>query len=258
MKSRIWACALAVAAACVAATALATTAGATSLEVAYDNLNTVPAEVNGSADLDTYSQDLEGFPFGGMIETVDTNSRLIKTLSAQLDVFACEHGEYQLENCYTIHSGKKFAQEWSADVYEVGAGDTLGALVASSTAKFRLPYRPTTNVSCPSTPEGKGFGPNCDVGGYLVNVKFKRFTQSRPLPVRAIVLLSTSSPIPVNVGLQAAYKEYRGGEYIEEPAADGGVPAIGADPLPEGVFFKSTLQETGWTGFQPVFELTVR
>jgi hypothetical protein len=237
---------------------LAGNASALTPEVAYNNLNTVPGTVNGHPDTDTYSQDFEGFPFGGMVETVNTNSRVIKTLTVQLDVFACEHGVYSLENCYTIHPSKKFTQEWTVDLYEVGAGNAEGALVASSTAIFRLPYRPTTETNCPATGEGKGYGLNCDVGGFLATVSFKHFTQSKPLPSKVIIVLTTPSRVPVNVGLQAAFKEYTGGNFVEEPAADGGVPAVGSDPQPAGAYFNGELQEPGWGGFQPVFELTVR
>jgi hypothetical protein len=227
-------------------------------ETAYNNLNTVPTTVNNKADEDTYSQDLEGFPFGGMVETVETNSRLIVSLTTQLDSFVCEHGVYSLENCYTLHSSKKFSQEWTADVYEVGANNEEGALVATSTTKFRIPYRPTTNVSCPATSEGKGFGPNCDVGGYRTQVTFKKFTQTKPLPVKAIIVLSTSSEGIVNVGVQSAYKEYSGGEFHAEGPSDNGEPAVGHDPLPDGAYLAGKLEEPGWAEFQPVFELKVR
>jgi hypothetical protein len=235
-------------------------------EVAYNNLNTVPSSVNGKPDEDTYSQDYEAFMgsgmFGSQIETAITNSRVVKSLTTQLDVFACEHGEYQLENCYTVHPTKKFTQMWTASIYEVGAGNEPGALVATAKTTAKLHYRPTTNVSCPATGEGKGFGANCDVGGYLQQITFKQFTQSKPLPVKAIVLLTNGceacSGKIVNVGLQTAYKEFSGGEFIAEPPAAGGVPAVGADPLPESIYYNSKFEATGWAQLQPVFKLEVR
>ena len=127
--------------------------------------------------------------------------------------------------------------------------------IASATATFKLHYRPTTNVSCPSTEEGKGFGTNCDVGGYLQTVKFKHFTPANAtLPARAIILLTAPTSPIVNVGLQASYKEFAGGEFIEEPAI--GNPAAGSDPLPEDVYVNGALTG-GYKGDQPVFEVTV-
>ncbi len=81
------------------------------------------------------------------------------------------------------------------------------------------------------TSEGKGFGPNCDVGGYLAKIKFKQFLPvDAVLPTRAVIELTEtasdqSSPYIVNVGLQASYKEFNTEteEFIAEPAAEGGV-----------------------------------
>jgi hypothetical protein len=243
--------------------ALASSAGAAP-EVAYNNFNTVPATVNGLPNEDTYSQDSEGFPFGGLIETAPTNNRVLKSLTTQLDVFTCEHGVYYLENCFTLKPTKTFKQEWKAEIHAVGAGNTVGALVAVSTATLKLHFRPTTNILCPATSEGKGFGVNCDVGGFLQTVSFKKFTQTKPLPPTAIILLTSTCGAcggePVNVGLQTAYKEYLTGEpepFVSEPPAEGGVPATGSDPLPDDVYFGGTL-ESGWTNFQPVFTVTVK
>ena len=236
---------------CMAITAGA--AGAT--EVAYNNLNTVAPTVNGLPNEATFSLDDQNFPVGGLVAFAPTRGHAIKSLTAQLDVFACEHGVYSLENCYTLRN-KKFPMEWTASVYEVGPGNTIGALLTSSTATFKLHYRPTTNVSCPSTPEGKGFGANCDVGGQLNTVTFKHFSPAS-LPSQAIITVTSASADVVNVGLQASYKEFAGGEFVAEPAANGGVPAVGSDPLPEDIYTAGTLNAGGWAGFQPVFEVTI-
>ncbi len=229
--------------------------------VAYNNLNTVPATVNGQPNEDTYSLDYENFPTGGMVELAAGTSGHAKSLTTQLDNFTCQVGVYSLENCYTPKPNKKMTMTWTASIYEVGAGNNVGAQLASSTETFKLRYRPTTNVSCPATSEGKGFGANCDVGGLLQTVTFKHFTSTAPLPAKVIILLSNSCGAcegkPVNVGLQSSYKEYKGGEFIAEPPANGGVPAVGADPLPEDAYIGGKLNEGGWQGFQPVFSLTV-
>ena len=211
-------------------------------EVAYNNLNTVPATVNGKPNEDTYSQDYEGFMgggmFGGQIETAITNNRVVKSLTTQLDVFACEHGEYQLENCYTVHPNKKFTQEWTASIYEVGAGNEPGALVATAQSHGQAPLPPDDERQLPGHRRRQGLRRQLRRRRLPADDRPSRNSPRRkPLPIKAIVLLTNGceacSGKIVNVGVQTAYKEFAGGEFIAEPPADGGVPAVGADPLPK-------------------------
>jgi hypothetical protein len=258
------------AAVAIAFAAVAINAGpaSASVKVVYSNLNTVPATVNSHPNQDTYSAAPFEFPFGGIVEFSHRPGTL-KSMSAQVDSFTCEHGTYNLENCYTANPSKKFSYELTASIYEVKEGDKEGALVATSTGKFKIPYRPTTNVTCPQTPEGKGFGVNCDVGGYLATVKFKKFSPGGAvLPETAIVVITdtvTDRPNDVvNVGMQTSYKEwdealgpgYEG--FIAEGPADEGKPSVGADPFPGDAFVRGELAEGGWAGYQPVLQVLAK
>jgi len=229
--------------------------------VVYNNFNTVPAKVNEKPNEDTYSAAPFEFPFGGMVEFTHRPGT-IKSLTAQVDSFTCEHGTYIYENCYTGRPTKKFSYQLTARIYEVGAGDELGNPVASSTETFKIPFRPSTNTSCPLTGEGKGFGPNCDVGGYLATIKFKKFTPAAVLPEKAIIMITTTEADNpndvVNVGLQTSYKEYKDEEYVSEPPLNKGMPSVGSDPLPGDAFVKGELNEEDWAGYQPVFQVTAK
>jgi hypothetical protein len=244
----------------VGALVMSATASALRSTVVYSNLNTVPSTVNKLPNQDTYSAAPFEFPFGGEV-AFTARPGVIKSLTTQVDSFTCEHGIYNLENCYTAKPTKKFSYELTADIYEVTAEGTPGALVASSTEKFKIRYRPTTNVSCPSTPEGRGFGVNCDVGGYLQTITFKRFAPAAVLPEKAIIEItntaSDSSSDVVNVGMQTSYKEWDG-EFVGEPPADEGAPSIGTDPLPEDAIVRGELAEGGWAGYQPVFQVLAK
>ena len=251
-----------VAVALMATGCLAITAGAASAtpEVAYNNLNTVPAMVNGLPNTDTSSFDYENFPVGSELELAKTNRRVIKRVATQLDVFACEHGVYNLE-CITLKPNKKFAMTWTASIHAVGPGNTVGAVIASSTETFKLRFRPSTNVTCPSTPEGKGYGANCDIG-FLNAITFKHFTPKAVLPEKVIILLENScggcSGVPVNVGTETSFLEFDGVNFLHVPPANGGVAAVGSTLLPEGIYINGLLEEEpGNTGFHPVFKVEV-
>jgi hypothetical protein len=251
-----------------AAAAINVAPASASVKVVYSNFNTVQPTVNGHPNEDTYSAAPFEFPFGGIVE-FSHRPGILKSMSAQVDSFTCEHGTYNLENCYTANSNKKFSYELTASIYEVKEGDKEGALVATSTGKFKIPYRPTTNVTCPETPEGKGFGVNCDVGGYLATVKFKAFSPGGAvLPERAIVVITNTisdrSNDVVNVGMQTSYKEWDAelgpGEagFISEGPAGGGTPLVGTDPFPEAAFVRGGLVETGYAGYQPVLQVLAK
>jgi hypothetical protein len=231
--------------------------------VVYNNFNTVPTEVNGHPNTDTYSDYINDMPFGGMV-AFKPSSLELKSISAQVDSFSCELGEYQYEDCYTPKEDKKFKLKLTASLYAVGKdNEPVGEPFATSTEQFRLPYRPTTNVHCPLTEEGKGYGPNCDVGGILATVTFKHFTPKPEfvLPEKAIVLIGTPSRSewethPVNIGVQTSFKAFEAGKFVEEPPADGGTPEVGTDPLPADVYIVGKL--AAGTNEQPVLTVTAK
>ena len=160
----------------------------------------------------------------------------------------------------TLKPKKTFKYKMTAKVYAVGPGNTVGALLSTSTDTMKIPFRPTFNPSCPKADEGRGYGPNCDIGGFLATVTFKHFTPVIVLPTKAIILLEGSNENPpediLNVGLQSSYKELiPPNEYIAEPPANKGIPAIGGNPVPNGVYLNGVLNEEEWLGWQPVFEV---
>ncbi len=240
--------------------AFAASAASAHTEVVYSNFNVVPSVVNGHPNTDTYSAYINYFPFGGLVEFKPTALSL-KSVIVQVDSFSCETGEYQYENCRTPKENKKFKEKLTASVYAVGKeNEPEPTPLATSTEEFKLPYRPSTNITCPMTEEGKGYGPNCDVGGILATVTFKHFTPEVALPEKAIVLISAPSRSeweahPVNVGLETSFKAFEAGKFVEEPPENGGKPEWGSDPLPEDAYVVGKV-ESGWANYQPIIEVT--
>ena len=149
-----------------------------------------------------------------------------------------------------------------ADIYEVTSDNEEGALVASSIERFKLHYRPTTKVTCPPTPEGKGFGENCDVGGYLDTVTFKKFSPAAVLPERAIITITSapgdSASDVVNVGTQSAYKTFEDGEFVPEAPLDEGKPLNRQRPAPRRRRSSGARSQEGMAGFQPVLQVLAK
>lgn len=238
---------------------LAISAGAAgAAEVIYNNTNTVPMTINGSPNTDTFSEGFEccgNKTIGGEIKTAGS-AKTIKSIATQVDVFRCQEGVYYFENCHSKPS-KKFAQVYRVKVYEVTGTNERGALITSSEVEAKLHFRPTTNTSCPATGEGKGYGPNCDVGGYLQTVKFAHFPYSvLPNNGLAIVEFSTTPEGDLNVGFEESYVEYKNGEYIGQPGS--GAPAVGSEPDPTEIFKNGLASGPGYEGAQPVIEIKAK
>lgn len=237
------------AAALLAATALLAI-GATAASAAvvmYNNTNTVAPGTE-----DTFSECYIGCGHtsaGGMVEFGGFR-RGIKNVYVQVDNFNCEAGTY-LENCFSKPK-KKMHYPITLKMYAVTPTLTRGALLTEVSETAKLPYRPSTNASCPSTPEGKGFGSNCDVGGYLGKVKFKLGGYVAP---NRVVFEITSTVPSVNLGFEEAYKEWDEATQEFIGTLGSGAPAFGSDPLPGEVFLDG-VAHSGYTGAMPVFEVT--
>jgi len=238
----------------LAACALAVTAtSAMAREVIYNNENTVAKIKFGTED--TYSQGYEccGVTSAGALVKFGNTERSLKTVTAEVDSFKCEYGVYYFENCRS-KVGKKYPFELTVKIYELKGTEERGALLGEQTRLFKIPDRPTTNVSCPKTGEGKGFGTNCDVGGFLTSVEFKAFS-GITLPEEAIVEISSPTANGyVNLGQEEAYKEFDVStqEYIGVPGS--GTPEVGSNPLSSDMF-QNGLPVGGFHLAQPVFKI---
>lgn len=248
----------------------AATADASHSEVIYNNLNTVPTTVNGLPNDDTFSQSYGG---GGVTAVGNElgfagTARELTSVKTEIDSFKCERGEYQYENCYS-KPGRKFRYPLTLRIYEREPGHYRARLLGEVTQTFKMPYRPTTNVACPATPEGKGFGSNCDVGGVLGTITFK--VPDIGVGEKAFIEVRNATPEePVNLGLEEAYKGFSNNQFEGVPGSY--TPEVGSDPLgpeklyltcedppspfcnapAEGAFFG------GYEGDLPVFEIQAK
>jgi hypothetical protein len=250
--ARMVAAALAVGAVC------ALTAGAASAaEVVY---NYLPTPTPGNVVSEAFEATQTG-EFGGQVELAGT-ARKNPKVTVLMSSWGCETGEWYSFDCKT-NAGAKFSVPITIHIYEVGPGNAQGAQLASGSKVFKLPYRPSANpTKCTGANTGAWYK-----GGQCFNGKAAKITlplQAASLPSKVIITVSFNTSnygttptkcneVPnancpedsLNVGVNDGFPE---------DGEAGRTPSVGALPLPEEAYTNGSL-ESGWGGFQPLFEV---
>ena len=225
---------------------LALAAGSADAEIVYNN---VPGALPGNVPSVGFEATSTS-EFGGMVEFPAETARARPTITVGMSSWACQSGAWGNNTCQTS-PGAKFTYPITLNVYEVGPGNAPGALVASMTKTFDMPYRPTASKKC-TTGEATGgwYGKGSCFHGKLFTIKF-----SGP-PLNSIVLPSERAIVSV---------AYNTSDYGAEPqrpkpcdsepagcpydslnlALASGAPAVGTDPLlaKEEVYVNSSWPE---------------
>src|SRR5262245_55131511 len=84
---------------------------------------------------------------GDKIEFAPNAARSLSNVTVTLSSWACQSGNWTAKNCVT-QPGAMFSQEMTLSVYKVTEDGTKGALIASSTETFSVPYRPSASPKC--------------------------------------------------------------------------------------------------------------
>jgi hypothetical protein len=198
--------------------------------------------------------------FGGQVEFGGT-ARNNPTVKVMMSSWACQSGSWVAKNCKT-EMGAKFEWPISFSVYEVGPGDSIGALLAAGSKTVKMPYRPSASPKCTGGSAGAWYhmGECFNGKAFKLALPLKVAT----LPSKAIIVISyntshygTSPQAP-----QACNSEPQGCPYdslnvgvqdgFDNPA--GTPPSTGAFPKPDLAYFNGSA-EGEWTGFQPLFEV---
>ena len=69
--------------------------------------------------------------------------------------WGCESGNWFGGNCAST-PGDTFQEPITLNIYNVGAGNSVGSLITSETQTFDVPYRPSANVIVPAHLQGNG------------------------------------------------------------------------------------------------------
>jgi hypothetical protein len=189
--------------------------------------------------------------FGGAVSFAGT-ARTNPTITVTMSSWACQNLLGGV-NCATS-SGATFAWPITLNVYEIGPGNTQGALIATETQTVNVPYRPSANNKhCTPNAEGAvGYGGSC-FHGLAFKVPF--VLTGAVLPNEAIVSVAYNT---TDYGAAPTHAKDIGEDSLNlgltEPPE---TPSVGSDPLPENAF-KNSVIEGGWEGFQPVYKVSAK
>jgi hypothetical protein len=236
-----------IAAAVVATGLLAVTAGsAGASEVVYDNIpGTLPGNF-ASFGNEAYSVQ----EFGGVVK-LEGAARKNPVVSVVMSSWACQEGHWYgsgASACKTPKPKHKAHVPMTFSIYEVGPGNTVGALLARATKNLKMPYRPSDDpVNCPAGERWFDVASSTCFHGMAFTVKAKlgqvKYLKAEPphnekeLPDKVIVTVSynTSHYGPAPIGQSApCYTSSAGCYYdslnvaITEPGE--GTLSIGKDP----------------------------
>jgi hypothetical protein len=275
MTGRIPARTAKLAAAILAASALmAVAAGAASGAMLYNN---IPAPLPGNLPSVGFEAS-QASEFGGQVQFATSTQMKDPTVAVVMSSWACQKGTWNWpkegKKCETA-AGAKFSQPITLNIYAVGAGDEPGALLATVTQTFEIPYRPTASSKCSGPSLGKWFFKGTCFNGKAVVIKAEFLGLT--LPAKAIigVAYNTSDYGAVPQRPQPCNTESGGCPYDSlnvgvREAGEGG-PTIGSDPVPADAYINSTTPgnycgnpggvgkfalSTGcWTEEQPAFKV---
>lgn len=195
--------------------------------------------------------------FGGQIELAGT-ARKNPKVTVLMSSWACQTGTWNNFNCKTT-AGAKFNVPITFKISEVGPGNSQGAVLATGSKTFAIPYRPSANtMKCTGSKTGAWYKSGECFNGKTAKISLPLKAASLPNKVIVTIAYNTSDygttptgcnkgpgPCPedsLNVGVNDGF---------EEPSR---TPTVGSLPLPEEAYTNGSL-ESEWGGFQPLFEV---
>ncbi len=191
------------------------------------------------------------------------SARNLQTATVAMSSWACQSGGWNGNPgpCVTT-PGATYSVPITFNIYAVGASNAVGALLATQTQTFTIPYRPSSDSTCPATgsqtPPGFAFR---DSAGDCQNGLVSEITFTFPgvtLPnnvIFGIAYAPTGDAGSLNVMLYPSDADI--------PTAT--QPAVGSFPLPNDTYADHTSGSTfpfqldadgGYGGIQPAVQIT--
>jgi hypothetical protein len=169
--------------------------------------------------------------------TFADNARTLKQVTVTLSSWGCQAGSWFNANCSTS-PGATFTLPITFNIYNPGANNTAGSLIASETQTFEIPYRPSTDsVNCTG---GRWLdGDQGCFNGLAANVTFDFHGKRVELPDTVVygIAYNTSHYGPQPIGNSAAcYSSSGGCPYDSLNIGLAPTVVVGSKPFPNTVY----------------------
>jgi hypothetical protein len=166
-------------------------------------------------------------------------ARKLKDVTVTLSSWGCQSGSWYAHNCVST-PGAKFSVPITFNIYKPGPNNTAGALIATKTQTFDVPYRPSSdNVNCPA---GKWYTGSKCFNGLAVNVTFNFKSPKVTLPDAVVygITYNTSHYGPNPIGESpACYSTSAGCPYDSLNIALSPTVTVGSKPFPNTLYQNS-------------------
>lgn len=144
------------------------------------------------SNLPSWGPEAYSFNEWGAGVTFAAGPRQLSSATVIMSSWACETGTWTDGSCVTT-PGHTFSVPIRFNVYNVGAGNTVGTLIATQLQTFAIPFRPSADlVNCTGTDKGKWFDGSACKNGLANNIIFS-FPSGTTLPNSAIFGITFNS-----------------------------------------------------------------
>jgi hypothetical protein len=239
--------------------------------------NSIPTNLAGNYPSHAF-QAQQTSQFGDAVRLATGPTNKLKQVTLVMSSWACQSGTWNGGDCATT-PGARFTVPITLTVYSTNPGNPTipGAVIASSTKNFNIPFRPSADpVNCPATPgKWKGTDGTC-YNGKTAKIAFAFGGQTLPSDVIWGVKYNTSGygQSPKGYG-NPCNSTTQGCPYDSlNVAVAASAPSRGTDLYLDGAFLHSTtpsaycdggtggtnsfrLDDGCWTGFNPLVKFKV-
>lgn len=202
---------------------------------------------------------------GGQVGLAGSN-RVNPKVTVLMSSWGCENGNWFNNDCSTT-PGATFSHPVTLNIYSVGAGNAAGALLATKTETFNIPYRPSVDtLNCS---DGRWYDGSTCFNGLATPISFQFSNLTLPNNAIISVAYNTSHYGYAPMGELACFSESGGCGYDSLNVGLETVLSVGTQPIPDDGYLNSSSAgsycsgpagtfrlDTGcWTGYQPSFKV---